>query len=84
MGPGARPHQIQTSPSALVLHAPQEPSHHREMIEALESRFKAEGCSFRTIFGTFRGHKMYAGCKVAEKIEIQTRHQAELYSVDVG
>jgi DNA polymerase I len=53
------------------------------MIEALESRFKAEECSFRTIFGTFQGHRIYASRKVAEKIEIQTRHQAELYNVDV-
>ncbi|VVB69197.1 Uncharacterised protein [uncultured archaeon] len=41
------------------------------MIEALESRFKAEECSFRTIFGTLRGHRIYASRKVAEKIEIQ-------------
>jgi len=56
---------------------------HSEMIEALESRFKTEECSFRTIFGTFQGHRIYASRKVAEKIEIQTRHQAELYNVDV-
>jgi len=60
-----------------------DPPAHREMIEALETRFKAEECSFRTIFGTHQGHKIYAGRKVAEKIEIQTRHQAELYNVDV-
>lgn len=34
-----------------------DPPAHREMIEALESCFKAEDCSFRTIFGTFQGHK---------------------------
>jgi DNA polymerase I len=60
-----------------------DPPAHREMIEALESRFKAEECSFRTIFGIFQGHRIYASRKVAEKIEIQTRHQAELYNVDV-
>ncbi len=60
-----------------------DPPAHREMIEALESRFKTEECSFRTIFGTFQGHRIYASRKVAEKIEIQTRHQAELYNVDV-
>lgn len=53
------------------------------MIEALESRFGAEECSFRTIFGTLQGHRIYASRKVAEKIEIQTRHQAELYNVDI-
>jgi DNA polymerase, archaea type len=60
-----------------------DPPAHREMIDALESRFKAEECSFRIIFGTFQGHRIYAGRKVAEKIEIQTRYQAELYNVDV-
>lgn len=56
---------------------------HREMIEALENRYKAEECSFRTIFGTFQGYRIYADRKVAEKIEIQTRYAAELYNVDV-
>jgi DNA polymerase I len=60
-----------------------DPPAHREMIEALESRFRAEECSFRTIFGTFQGHRIYASRKVAEKIEIQTRYAAELYNVDV-
>jgi len=53
------------------------------MIEALESRFKAEKCSLRTIFGLFQGHQILRRQKVAEKIEIQTHHQAELYNVDV-
>jgi DNA polymerase I len=60
-----------------------DPPAHREMIEALERRFKAEECSFKTIFGTFPGHRIYADRKVAEKIEIQTRYQAVLYNVDV-
>jgi len=69
-------------PPSFYMHL-KDPPAHREMIEALESRFKAEECSFRTIFGTFQGHRIYASRKVAEKIEIQTRHQAELYNVDV-
>ncbi len=69
-------------PQSFYMHL-HDPPAHREMIEALESRFKAEECSFKTIFGTFQGHRIYAGRKVAEKIEIQTRHQAELYNVDV-
>jgi DNA polymerase, archaea type len=69
-------------PPSFHMHL-KDPPAYREMIEALESRFKAEDCSFRTIFGTFQGHKIYAGRKVAEKIEIQTRHQAELFNVDV-
>jgi hypothetical protein len=39
------------------------------MIEALESRFKIEECSFKTIFETLDGHRIHAGSKVAEKIE---------------
>jgi DNA polymerase, archaea type len=69
-------------PPSFYMHL-KDPSAHREMIEALESHFKAEECSFRTIFGTFQGHKIYASRKVAEKVEIQTRHQADLYNVDV-
>jgi DNA polymerase, archaea type len=69
-------------PPSFFMHL-KDPPAHQEMIEALESRFKAEECSFRTIFGIFQGHRIYAGRKVAEKIEIQTRHQAELYNVDV-
>jgi DNA polymerase, archaea type len=69
-------------PPSFYMHL-KDPPAHREMIEALETRFKAEECSFRTIFGTFQGHRIYAGRKVAEKIEIQTHHQAELYNVDV-
>lgn len=69
-------------PQSFYMHL-RDPPAHREMIEALESRFKVEDCSFQTIFGTFQGHRIYAGRKVAEKIEIQTRHQAELYNVDL-
>lgn len=53
------------------------------MIQALESRFRVEECSFDTIFGTFEGHRIYESRKVAEKIEIQTKYAAELYNVDV-
>jgi DNA polymerase I len=69
-------------PPSFYLHL-KDPPAHREMIEALESRFKAEECSFRTIFGVLQGHRIYASRKVAEKIEIQARHQAELYNVDI-
>ncbi|VVB63131.1 Uncharacterised protein [uncultured archaeon] len=54
-----------------------------EMIQALESRFRVEECSFDSIFGTFEGHRIFASRRVAEKIEIQTRYAAELYNVDV-
>jgi len=51
-------------PPSFYMHL-KDPPAHREMIEALECRFKAEECSFRTIFGTFQGHRIYAGRKVA-------------------
>ncbi len=69
-------------PTSFYLHL-KDPHAHIDMLEALESRFKAEGCSFRTIFGTLQGLKIYANRKVAEKIELQTRYAAELYNVDV-
>ncbi len=69
-------------PPSFYMHL-KDPPAHQDMIAALENRFKIEECSFRTIFGTFQGHRIYASRKVAEKIEIQTRHQAEFYNVDV-
>ena len=36
-----------------------DPAAHREMIEALEKRYKAEECSFRTIYGVFEGYRIY-------------------------
>ena len=69
-------------PPSFYMHL-KDPPAHLEMIEALESLYRAEECSFRTIFGTFPGYRIFAGRKVAEKIEIQTRYSAELYNVDV-
>ena len=69
-------------PPSFYMHL-KDPHAHGEMIETLESRFKAEECSFRTIYGTLQGYRILADRKVAEKIEIQTHHQAELYNVDV-
>jgi len=42
-------------PPSFYMHL-KDPATHREMIEALESRFKAEECRFRTIFGIFQVH----------------------------
>ena len=70
------------SPPSFYMHL-KDPHAHGEMIETLESRFKAEECSFRTIYSTLPGYRIHADRKVAEKIEIQTHHQAELYNVDV-
>jgi DNA polymerase I len=69
-------------PQSFYLHL-KDPHSHQEMLEALESRFRAEECSFRTIFGSFEGYRVYAGREVAEKIEVQTNYAAQLYNVDV-
>jgi DNA polymerase I len=53
------------------------------MIEGLESRFKAEECSFDTVYGPLDGYEIWASRDVAEKIEKQTRLQAHLYNVDL-
>jgi hypothetical protein len=45
---------------------------HWERIQALESRFRVDECSFNSIFGTFEGHRIFASRKVAEKIEKPT------------
>lgn len=69
-------------PPSFYMHL-KDPPAYREMIEALEGRFPAEECSFKTVFGVLQGHRIYAGRKVAEQIEIQTRYAAQLYNVDV-
>jgi DNA polymerase I len=69
-------------PPSFYMHL-KDPSAHWEMIEGLESRYKVEECSFNTIFGSFKVHRIFASRKVAEKIEKQTRYAADLYNVDV-
>jgi len=73
---------IAAYPPLFYMHL-KDPHAHWEMIQALESRYRVEECSFNSIFGTFEGHRIYASRKVAEKIEIQTRYAAQLYNVDV-
>ena len=60
-----------------------DPHAYMEMIEALESRYQAQECSFDTIFGPLDGYKIRGDRSVAEKIEKQTRYAADLYNVDV-
>jgi DNA polymerase I len=60
-----------------------DPASHVEMIERLESRYKVEECSFRTIYGIHHGYKVFASRKVAERIEKQTHYEARFYNVDV-
>ena len=66
----------------FYLHLP-DPDLHHEMIEALEERYRAEPCTFTTIFGTCEGYRVFAGRPVAEAIEQQTQFAAQLFNVDV-
>ncbi|WP_321506718.1 type B DNA-directed DNA polymerase [uncultured Methanoregula sp.] len=61
----------------------QDPDAHHGMITALEEQFRAEPCTFRTIFGEFDGYKVFAGRDVAEAIERQTLYAAQLFNVDI-
>ena len=69
-------------PPSFYMHL-DDPEAHVDMIEGLESRYKVEECSFRTIFGSLEGYRVFANRKVAENIEKQTRYEARLYNVDV-
>jgi DNA polymerase, archaea type len=51
-------------PPSFYMHL-KDPHAYWEMIEALESRYRVEECSFNSIFGTFEGHRIYASWKVA-------------------
>jgi len=71
-----------TCPPSFYMHL--KDSHaHWEMIEGLESRYKVEECSFKTIFGTFRGHRIFASRKVPKEIEKQTAMQLSFTTWDV-
>ena len=66
----------------FYLHLP-DPDAHHEMIEALEEQYRAEPCTFTTIFGKREGYTVFAGRPVAEAIEQQTQFTAQLFNVDV-
>ncbi len=55
---------------------------HIELLEALETRYRVEECTFKTIYGECEGYRVYAGKKVAEMIERQAK-DVKLYNVDV-
>jgi DNA polymerase I len=60
-----------------------DPDAHHGMITALEEEYRAEPCTFGTIFGDCEGYRVFAGRTVAEAIERQTQYAAELFNVDV-
>jgi len=69
-------------PRFFYLHLP-DPFLYKEMLEDLENRYRVEECCFKTIYGSLRGYRVYAGRKIAELIERQTKLSAKLYNVDV-
>jgi len=60
-----------------------DPASHWELLEALESAYRAEECTFRTVHGECDGYFVPAGQEVATAIERQTGFAAELYNVDL-
>ncbi|MDD1704325.1 MAG: hypothetical protein LUP97_03720 [Methanoregula sp.] len=60
-----------------------DPDAHHAMIEALEDQYRAEACTFKTIFGEHAGYKIFAGREIAEAIEQQTMYEARLFNVDL-
>ncbi|MEM4265294.1 MAG: type B DNA-directed DNA polymerase [Thermoplasmata archaeon] len=69
-------------PRSFLAHLPDNHTHH-ELIDSLRSRYGAEACTIRTIYGPLEGYRVYAGREVAEAIERQTRFSARLFNVDV-
>jgi DNA polymerase I len=66
----------------FLLHLP-DPDHHHEMIAVLEEQYRAEACTFRTIFGPLEGWAVYADRVTAEAIEWQVNFGAQFYNVDI-
>jgi len=79
-GPVTRHHHDYDPP--FYLHLP-DPHAHHEMIDALNERYHVDTCRFRTLFGELEGFSVHAGRVVAEAIEQQTLHEAQLFNVDV-
>ncbi len=60
-----------------------DPHLHYSLLDDLESTFKIDECTIRSIYGEFEGYQIYAGRDVAEQIEKQTRFQCRLFNVDI-
>ena len=79
---GATRHRTIAYTPSFYLHLP-DPAAHWELLEALESAYGAEECTFRTVHGDCEGYRIPAGREVAVAIERQTCFAAELYNVDL-
>ncbi len=79
---GAIRHRTVPFAPSFYLHLP-DPAAHWELIDALESAYGAEECTFRTVHGECEGYRIPADREVATAIERQTGFAAELYNVDL-
>jgi len=79
---GATRHRTVPFAPSFYLHLP-DPAAHWELLDALESAYGAEECTFRTVHGECEGYLIPAGREVATAIERQTGFAAELYNVDL-
>jgi len=52
---------------SFLMHLPDEHAH-QDMIDSLKSRYDAESCSFRSIYGPLEGYRIFAVREVAEAI----------------
>jgi DNA polymerase I len=69
-------------PPSFYMHL-QDPSAHREMIEALKTASKQKSVASGPSLAPSRATGSMQAGRWPEKIEIQIHHQAELYNVDV-
>lgn len=79
---GATRHRTVPFAPSFYLHLP-DPAAHWELLDALESAYGAEECTFRTVHGECEGYRIPADREVATAIERQTGFAAELYNVDL-
>ena len=66
---------------SFLIHFPDEHKH-AELIEDLETKYRVEEVTIKTIFGDKEGYKVFAPRRIAKLIEIQAP-EAEIYNTDV-
>ena len=67
--------------SSFLIHFPDRHKH-SELVEGLETRYRVEETTFRTIFGEKDGYRVFAPRKIARMIERQAP-EAEIYNADI-
>jgi len=67
--------------SSFLIHFPDRHKH-SELIEGLETKYRVEETTFKTIFGEKDGYRVYAPRKIARIVEKQAP-DAEIYNADI-